>query len=239
MHPTLRRAGWTLTPACLLVLLALFAATTGFSQLGAWASQASATTATTAEGLVATGSQVSFRGLLPSGAGAGLLLVASGLVVLAPLTSTLLLGGALRTETRREAARPRTVETAPRVSCMPARPVAYRGPRDEEFRRGRLAGARMGAQTVDELMDRLVETEMGEPRILRSLPNLMRVQLQGCRGCGASVVRATTKDGVGGCAFECGLLEGALEDVLGVRVVVHEVACRGQGAAACEFEVWY
>lgn len=178
------------------------------------------------------------RDLLPSDGSPGLLLVAGGMLALLGLTSVVLLRGALPSE-------PPTVEVPPRralVSTRPMRPpapVAYRGPRDQEFERGRVAGARIDAPALDDLLDYMVEAEVGQPRVVRSIPNLMRLCLHECRGCGDAARQGPSAGGVDGCAFECGFLESSLSKLLRREVLVHEVACRGRGASTCDFEVWY
>jgi predicted hydrocarbon binding protein len=85
----------------------------------------------------------------------------------------------------------------------------------------------------------MVTAEVGQPRIVRSIPNLMRLRLDGCRGCAEAARQEPSAPGIDGCAFECGLLETSLSKLLRSEVIVHEVTCRGRGAPACDFEVWY
>jgi len=164
----------------------------------------------------------------------GLLLVLGGVLVMTVVGLVALFGSALET-TAPEEPKPRRVHTAYRLEEAPATHV-YRGPRDLEFERGRAAGARVTAKSLDDVLDRMLETEMGEPRIVRSLPSFLKLRLHACRGCGREGVSGS---GVDGCAFECGFIESALTRVLGRSAVAHEVRCRNTGAAACEFEVWF
>jgi hypothetical protein len=230
MHPLLR-VGLTLCAACALALAAPLA----FELAGG----ASAPETFLASLPASAWAWLLGRDLLPALASPGLLLVAGGMLALLVLTLALLLRGALPSE-RVPAPVPsrRALVAALPPASRPVPPVAYRGPRDEEFRRGRVAGARIDAPTLDDLLDYVVAAEIGRPRILRSIPNLMRLRLDGCRGCADAARHGPAAPGVDGCAFECGLLESSLSRLLRRDVLVHEVACRGRGAAACDFEVW-
>lgn len=168
--------------------------------------------------------------LLPANASPWLLLVFGGVVTLAAVSLALLVGRALPLDATMPAEpTPRRVETTLRLPPRPETPDAYRGPRDQEFDRGRTAGAAVRADDLDGVFDLMVETELGEPRVLRCMPNLLKVRLHGCRGCSGQADV---------CAFECGFLEAAFTRLFRKSVVVHEVRCRGRGAEACDFEVW-
>lgn len=174
------------------------------------------------------------RDLVPGPLSPGLLLVLGGVLVMAVVGLVALFGSALETAPP-EPPQPRRVHTTFRLEEAPASHV-YRGPRDLEFERGRAAGARVAVKSLDDVLDRMVETDMGEPRIVRSLPSFLKLRLHACRGCGREGVSGP---GVEGCAFECGFIESALTRALGRSAVAHEVHCRNAGAAACEFEVWF
>ncbi|MEA3199069.1 MAG: hypothetical protein QOE90_497 [Thermoplasmata archaeon] len=196
----------------------------------------------TARGAAATLARYAFgalawllrRQILPAGLSPGLLLVLGGVLVMGVVALVALFGSAWETGAP-EAPKPRRVHTEIRVAEGHASD-AYRGPRDLEFERGRGAGARVNATSLDAVLDRMVETEMGDPRITRVLPGFLKLNLYACRGCGRE---GPSSQGVEGCAFECGYLEGALGRVAGKTAIVHEVRCRNAGAPACEFEAWY
>lgn len=202
------RMGRALTPIALLLLTAPFAASAPSATMQQpWTPES-----------------------LPPPASPGAMLVTGGLMMMGAVLAGLVVQGApARPEP--ETAKPRSVHTALRLADARGA-LAYRGPRDEEFERGHAAGRRVPAFTLDELFDRMVETELGEPRVLRSMPNFLRLRLHACRGCAGVHVED-------GCAFECGFLEAGLGRVFGRDVLVHEIACRAKGAAACEFEVWH
>lgn len=173
------------------------------------------------------------RDLVGDRASPGLLLVLGGVLVMGAVAIAALFASALQ-PTLEDAPKPRRVHTTTRVADAGA-PDAYRGPRDLEFERGRAAGSRVDAAGLDAVLDRMVEMELGEPRVERSLPSFLKLRLHGCRGCG----RQGASGPVEGCAFECGFLESALTRALGRSAVAHEVRCRTAGAPACEFEVWF
>lgn len=200
--------GRALTPIALLLLVAPFAASAPSATLQqTWTPES-----------------------LPPPASPGAMLVTGGLVMMGGVLAGLVLQRA-PTPPPAGGPRPRSVHT--RLHLVEKHgALAYRGPRDEEFDRGHAAGRRVPAFTLDELFDRMVETELGEPRVVRSMPNFMRLRLHACRGC--SGVHAED-----GCAFECGFLEAGIGRVLGREVLVHEIACRAKGSPACEFEVWH
>ena len=166
--------------------------------------------------------------LIPTGASPWLLLVFGGVLVLATVGVGLLVGNALPFESAAPPApAPRRVETTLRLGGPS--PDVYRGPKDQEFERGRTAGGAVKADELDDVLDTMVSTELGEPRVLRAMPNVLRLRLHACRGCAGEADV---------CAFECGFLEAAFARLHKRSVVVHEVRCRGRGADACDFEVW-
>jgi hypothetical protein len=172
------------------------------------------------------------QGLLPGGASPGLILVLGGLVVMTAVALVALFSTTLEPAPV-EPARIRSVHTRLRTDGWSEDTDAYRGPKDVEYARGRATGDRVEAETMDDVFDQMVVAQLGEPRIVRALPTLLRVRLHACRGCGRP------GDAAHGCAFETGFLEGALSRALKRSAVAHEVRCRGSGAPACEFEVWY
>lgn len=233
MHPALR-VGMVLGAACALAVAVPLALDLGLP------AGLSAALALASSFLASAGAWLLSRDLFPDMASPGLLLVAGGMLALLALTVALLLRGAFPSEPAPSPAAPRRALLAGASSALRAPPpAAYRGPRDEEFKRGRVAGARIEAEAIDDLLDYVASAEMGQPRVFRSIPNLMRLRLDGCRGCAEAAVQGPSTAGVDGCAFECGFLEASLSKLLRSEVIVHEVACRGRGAAACDFEVWY
>lgn len=170
---------------------------------------------------------------LPPPASPGALLVIGGVLMMGGVLAVSAARATLPSAAAHEPPRqPPRVHTSLRLHA-PRGASAYRGPREEEFARGYEVGRRLPVFTLEGLFDAMVETEVGEPRVLRSMPNFMRVRLHACRGCsGAGVARD-------GCAFERGFLEAGLGRVLGREALVHEVACQARGAPACEFEVWH
>ncbi|MGQ0535308.1 MAG: 4-vinyl reductase [Methanobacteriota archaeon] len=173
---------------------------------------------------------------------AAIFLITGGLATLAILFLVLLLRGTLfgvANPLPAASAVSRRVLTGPRdLPGLRAADDTARGgsraPPEDEFERGRVVGARVGAADVDELLDRVAETGMADPRILRNLPNLTLVRLYRCGGC-----RSETGPGPEtGCPFEVGFLEAAFERLLGRRVVAREVACHRSPGSACDVEVW-
>lgn len=193
-------------------------------------------------GVVATVARFAFgalawllqRQILPVGLSPGLLLVLGGVLVMGVVGLVALFGSAWEPSVP-EQPRARRVHVETSIADAPAQD-AYRGPRDLEFERGRSAGVRVDAGNLDAILDRMVETEMGEPRITRVLPGFVKLNLYACRGCGR---QGPSSQGVAGCAFECGYIEGALSRATGKAAIVHEVRCRTSGATACEFEAWF
>lgn len=200
--------GRALTPLALLLLVAPLAASAPSARIETtWTSES-----------------------LPPPASPGAMLVTGGLVMMGGVLAGLVVQRAPAPPAP-EARKPRSVHTRLRLADTRGA-LAYRGPRDEEFERGHAAGRRIPAYTLDDLFDHMVETELGEPRVVRSMPNFMRLQVHACRGCAGVHVED-------GCAFECGFLEAGIGRVLGREVLVHEIACRAKGSPACEFEVWH
>ncbi len=105
------------------------------------------------------------------------------------------------------------------------------------LKRGRRAGAGFNGTTMDDLMEHMRETGIAEPRVLKTVPHLVRIRLVHCRGCTSG--SETSAEGVKRCPFEEGFLEGAFQQLKGKDVVVRETACRQRGDPGCDFEVWF
>src|SRR5688500_5824578 len=159
--------------------------------------------AAVAPGLLEAAASIFRQGLLPGGASPGLVLVLGGLVVMTAVALVALFGSTLEPPPV-ETARVRSVHTRLRTEGWGEGSDAYRGPRDVECARGRCAGERVEAASMDGVFDQMVAAQLGEPRIVRSLPTLVRVRLHACRGCGRP------DHAEHGCAFETGFLEAAL-----------------------------
>jgi hypothetical protein len=87
---------------------------------------------------------------------------------------------------------------------------------------------------IDLALDRIVYEGLGEPRILRRLPNAFHLRLLRCRECASHSARA---DPEGEChAGRVRILE-ACRAIYGEAVRVHEIACRQRGNPDCDFEV--
>jgi len=173
------------------------------------------------------------------------LLLAGGLVTLVLLLPLLLLGTSrMGPPVGQMPARPRRVDTNTtqrRNGAGTARASASTnrvGPGLEDGRRlGRELGR--GAETLDDVLDQLVQRGLGEPRLTLNQRDLVVVSLYGCPTCeGREAANAPGSGGGPGCWYECGLLQGALEAALGREVVVREVDCRAQGRTTCDFEIW-
>lgn len=105
------------------------------------------------------------------------------------------------------------------------------------LQRGRQAGARFDGNNVHALLEHMRETGIAEPRVLKTVPHLVRVRLVHCRGCTSG--SDGNVEGVARCPFEEGFLEGAFKQIEGEDVVVREIACRQRGDPGCDFEVWF
>lgn len=85
---------------------------------------------------------------------------------------------------------------------------------------------------VDHALAHVVELQLGEPRILRTLRGMSRIRLYRCRGCEPDVA-----DKQAGCTFERQGLQKAFRAKVNAAATVREVRCRTRGAEVCEFEV--
>lgn len=105
------------------------------------------------------------------------------------------------------------------------------------LKRGRQAGASFDGNNVHALLEHMRETGIAEPRVLKTVPHLVRIRLVHCRGCTSG--STTSAEGIARCPFEEGFLEGAFKQLEGENVVVREIACRQRGDPGCDFEVWF
>lgn len=85
---------------------------------------------------------------------------------------------------------------------------------------------------VDLALARVVELQLGEPRVLRLGKDGARVRLYRCRGCAPDVA-----DRDSGCGFERAGMQDAFRSHVERYATVREVLCRARGAESCEFEV--
>ncbi len=85
--------------------------------------------------------------------------------------------------------------------------------------------------SVDDLLDRMYEAGIGDPRIVGSTARAKLVRLYACASCRAG---DTT-----GCGYAAGFLGGGISALIASAVSVTEVGCRRDGHLACEFEVTY
>jgi len=162
-------------------------------------------------------------------------LIAGGLVVVAATSLRLLFA---RGTPAPEAPR-RAVLTKPRP--LPAASPAP--PRDpaSELARGRVAGRRCGARTLDSALDRMAEAGVGDARVLVSRANLKVIRVDRCRSCAGRARREgfAVAGGAPTCEFERGLLEGAFEAMTGGEARARETRCASRGDDGCVFEVVY
>lgn len=105
------------------------------------------------------------------------------------------------------------------------------------LKRGRQAGSSFDGNNLHALLEHMRETGIAEPRVLKTVPHLVRIRLIHCRGCSSGA--ATSAEGIARCPFEEGFLEGAFKQLEGENVVVREIACRQRGDPGCDFEVWF
>lgn len=106
------------------------------------------------------------------------------------------------------------------------------------FQRGQTAGAKAPVSSTSDVFDCIVASNLGQPSLVRSTPNLYEIRLSDCRGCRSSE-GGQAPDAQAGCPFEAGFLEGAMSRFIPGGVVVRETECRSWGDEACAFEVWY
>lgn len=113
------------------------------------------------------------------------------------------------------------------------------GSRAQIFDRGLGAGQRVDADDPAMVLDRIRETDLGDPTVVHDTPNLYEIRLDDCRGCRSGPDRTESTAVEAGCPFEAGFLEGAMSRFTPGGVVVRETACRRWGDEACVFEIWY
>jgi len=171
-------------------------------------------------------------GFAPSYRGA-LFLMAGGLFIIALLVGGILVQSAIVGEVTPAATggpsarRRRRVETSFIRAPRPRPPPPADLDEKVEIERGRISGRRVIVSNLDDVLDRMIEADLGEPRILATGPTHKLVRFYDRGGCAASR------------AFERGFLEAALETVLHRPVEAAEVSCARKGAPACEIEVRY
>lgn len=113
----------------------------------------------------------------------------------------------------------------------PRTPGPPRDSEEREYERGRIAGKRVRASTIDGILDGFVAGGLGDARILRSVPGFKLFRVEACRSC------ATHPNAP--CEYERAFLASSLESLLGRPVRSIERACASRGARACEIEVTY
>lgn len=109
------------------------------------------------------------------------------------------------------------------------------------FLRGRMAGRAADPQSLDDILDKAIQSGLGEPRILGSSLTRKSVRFYACTSCDMRTAAGTAGRSYrdGSCAYERGYLTGGFERLLGTPVTVKETRCRDTGAAHCEFEIEY
>lgn len=110
---------------------------------------------------------------------------------------------------------------------------------ERAFQRGQSVGERIQASDAREVLEHIQSSDLGDPKLIRSSPNLYEIQLDDCRGCRSHPSGNGEPNPQAGCPFEAGILEGSMSRFTPGGVVVRESACRRWGDEACVFEVWY
>ncbi|MES2155244.1 MAG: hypothetical protein V4510_08940 [bacterium] len=167
---------------------------------------------------------------LPTGiqkvaADSAILLLVGGLSILSLIILLVVLQNLFPERSQRpgRAARPGSRELRPIAGAPPPR------------RPARPTGKRRHMQSathppVDLALARVIEMNLGEPRLLRSVDHFTHLRLYGCASCTAGVRGLE-------CSRERSGVELAFREVFGPRVAVREIACHGRGAPECDFEV--
>lgn len=88
---------------------------------------------------------------------------------------------------------------------------------------------------TDVPLTRIVETQIGEGRVLSHGAGRTTLRLYGCRGCPDGKPSSPE----GGCNFERAAIAREFSSAFGVDSIVREVSCRLRGDAHCDFEVIY
>lgn len=172
-------------------------------------------------------------------------LILGGLLLMTFVVGSFLLGAGAGRDARPlatpDANRPRVLthvrSRAPRRSAglaLRAARATLDSPR-EEFENGLVSGKRVRARTIDGVLDRFADADLGEPRIISSGPRQKVVRLYACRTC-AGLPGPSARPV---CEFERGFLTAAFANLVGTPASVRERACAGAGADHCEFEVTY
>ena len=102
------------------------------------------------------------------------------------------------------------------------------------WEKGRVAGRKVRARVLDDVMERMYAGGLGDPRIVHSAANIKVVRVHDCRGC--EVRAPATKPA---CHFERGFLEASFGRMVEHDARVQETRCRAVGDPWCEFEVRY
>lgn len=102
------------------------------------------------------------------------------------------------------------------------------------WEKGRVAGRKVRARVLDDVLDRMFNGGLGEPRLVHSAANVKVVRVHDCRGCDGGV-RAPKPS----CHFERGFLEASFGRMVEHGARVLETRCRAVGDPWCEFEVRY
>lgn len=165
-------------------------------------------------------------------------LIAGGLLVMACFMAFLVLASLKPVRLEREntrnsvltALRPRPVEDPEPLRYAHDAAVDPVG----AWEKGRVAGRKIRARVLDDVLDRMFAGGLGEPRIVHSAPNVKVIRVHECRGCHGQV-RAPQPS----CHFERGFLESAFGRMVEQDARVKETRCRATGDAWCEFEVRY
>lgn len=133
---------------------------------------------------------------------------------------------------------PRRHRLTPRQATVP---VVGSGDPAAAFLRGRMAGRAGDPESLDDILEKAIQGNLGEPRILRSGHSRKHLRFYACGTC-ETLVRLRPEDRwriSGTCEYERGYLTGSFETLLGTRVEVREVQCRRRGGTYCEFDVAY
>lgn len=109
----------------------------------------------------------------------------------------------------------------------------YEGDQEE----GLQAGRKVGAKTLDNVLDQVLAKGLGEPRLLQHGDNHTIVRFLACYGCSRAQREAGSAPKR--CGYERGFLQGALQSVYGKHVIVRESACHRAGDPHCDYEVWH
>lgn len=168
-------------------------------------------------------------GLRAVGADASLLLLVGGLAMLGLIMALVALQSLFPERVREsgpEPGRHRARQLRPLRETAPLFAERGRQAKQGPFRREEYH------TPIDLALARVVELQLGEPRLLRTRGGASRVRLYKCRGCAPEVANREE-----GCAFELQGLQKAFRTSVAPAAIVREIRCRARGAETCEFEV--